>query len=1501
MQTAVEPDPAATRPAVANPYVGPEPYALRDRRVFVGREQETAELLALLISEGVVLFHAISGAGKSSLVNARLIPRLEDRGYKVLPVARVGKKLSPDAGPLVSVNPFLASVLWHLSECEAPAPSTSDSGVCALRDPDLKSYLDRRREQDGADPKRRVLIVDQFEEILTTHAEFSSKREEFFEAIRAALESDPLFSVLFVAREEYAARLHRYREWLPCERLVGFHMEQLTRAVALDVVQLPARSAGCEIDKDAANLIVTDLSQINTDGFEAVASGEFVEPVTLQVVCYQLWHELTKRGGPPAQVDVGAVEEIFKETDGETPFSSRVLAAFYDDVVAQVATKSRVSEGLIRTWIAERLIAPNHVRMQVLRGAEKTGGLPNEAVDLLVQQHLLREEQARNASWCELVHDRFVAPILESNLTAIPSVVQEVLRDVEKWTLSNRDPRNLYYGDRLTRADRLRQRRPELASREDVRQFLSESALKERKRTTVLKFLTVAFLAAALLAGFFGLVSYSGAHTARARALSAASLTSIVDDPHRALLLAVQSGDAARQQLYERLWGTESTDHAANALNTALQHAREVRSFSPAGTTTQPAVPVLGASFMNELGLVAFDESGTISIMNWVTGERQQTIHAVPRTGAGTRGRPLAIAGNQLFWSGDTNTVQVWNATSGAPLAEIQPRVKGVQSLAVDPVARRLIVVGGGVELWNLDTWRPAREQLPANTSACAVAFSPGHDQFAIGTANGVELWKIKGDRLEAQMLAPRIAMSSTPLTCLLEFDPKGRYLIAGNTEGAATIWDIHTGRILQDLVADREGGIYAVAFSQDGSRFATAGADKIVRIWTIAPSGDNGPIVSEHVPSIELVGHTATVRSVSFAGPGDYLATSSMDGTVRVWDLGTRPRLLRVEEASLTTDGELLAVPTQVIGGYHGDCYGLLPKQVKEAETKGMHIDRTCVTIWSIPEAERLGDFPCLVCSGAVLSADHRRLAVWGRDGVRLWVIDSGTFLRRLVSADEPLESVGEIYAIALSGDGLRLAVLGTKDVTVWDTDRPARLFSWNLTADALREAEPRWRAVSLSPDGRWLALGGDRLLLVDLLAQPKPYSLDYAPIDFAWSQLHASDSKTSDTSREWLLAGITGKGQVGLWRVPKDARPEATKPEMMGESITTGINDARHLALTEDGRYVVVAGARGLRAWNVADHKENGTFEAITKNVHTFALGPPESTAAPGSKNYPVTTISNSGAIQQWTTDPHELLLRAYARATRTLTADECQIYLNETPCPPAVMGLDDVRRGVASSREAGSEAFAAAENYFRSAGRQGVLLPLPVSDMARRERAAVLEEAGFRLLRADREQEAIAQLQAAKEVRGGPLSLHTVRTLVATAERRAANKRVDGAIAAFEAARVLNADALRPSKGLALNLNNLCWFGTLAGQGKRVMSFCQQAVDMDQDNGMIRDSRGLARMCTGETAGAREDFHAFVAWTKNTLERDERQKWIAALDKPGGVNPCADGKLLDDLRQR
>jgi len=100
-----------------------------------------------------------------------------------------------------------------------------------------------------------------------------------------------------------------------------------------------------------------------------------------------------------------------------------------------------------------------------------------------------------------------------------------------------------------------------------------------------------------------------------------------------------------------------------------------------------------------------------------------------------------------------------------------------------------------------------------------------------------------------------------------------------------------------------------------------------------------------------------------------------------------------------------------------------------------------------------------------------------------------------------------------------------------------------------------------------------------------------------------------------------------------------------------------------------------------------------------------------------------------------------------------------------------------------------------------------------------------------------------------------------------------------------------------------NALCRAGALWGKVKDVLAACGQAVALAPSDGIVHDSRGLARALTGDPTGAIDDFTAYIAWqqqheTPNTDAIAQREQWIA--DLRAGHQPF-DKATLEQLREQ
>jgi len=428
----------STPPARPNPYPGPRAFQ-RDESLY-GRDREVMELLDLLIAERIVLLYSPSGAGKTSLIQAALIPRLEEEGFRVLPIMRASLEPPPGAGLPAKANRYMMSLLLSLEEALPPEQQTPLAELAGLT---LGDYLDRRSAAAaGADSI--VLILDQFEEVLTVDPTDREAKAEFFAQVGAALRDRRRWA-LFAMREEYVAGLDPYLAALPTRLSTTYRLELLGVAEAKEAMQRPARAAGVEFTAAAAKRLAGDLAAVRIqqpDGSTSEVTGDYVEPVQLQVVCRRLRDRL-----PPGDAEIG-VDDV--ESVGDV---DAALRAYYADQVASVAAQTGVAERAIRDWVDRQLITDQGIRGQVLEGKEQSQGLATRAVWPLVDAHLLRAEKRRGATWFELAHDRLVEPVRADNAAWRQAHLGPLQRQAALWKEQGQGAGLLLRGQALADAE----------------------------------------------------------------------------------------------------------------------------------------------------------------------------------------------------------------------------------------------------------------------------------------------------------------------------------------------------------------------------------------------------------------------------------------------------------------------------------------------------------------------------------------------------------------------------------------------------------------------------------------------------------------------------------------------------------------------------------------------------------------------------------------------------------------------------------------------------------------------------------------------------------------------------------------------------------------------------------------------------------------------------------------------------------------------------------------
>jgi YVTN family beta-propeller protein len=409
-----------------SPFVGPRPFKRdpEEQKIFFGRNYETEKIISLIYSHKLVLVYAQSGAGKTSIFNAKIVPLLEQKGLHVLPVARVGLVSQVLNGSLSSYTAQVSSVdtanPYLLSAYQSLVPDTDIDDNTLLRIESFSNFLnvfypDRVNQRGKPIPK--VCVFDQCEEIFHIYSDpnrWHEQREDFFKQISDALESSPILRIIFIIREDYLAQLDPFARLLPENLKPRFRLERLQKDPALHAVKGPLEKAEAYTDKKlikklfeegVIEKLIEDLLKIRVETFGGQSQelkGEFVEPIQLQVVCQRLWNKLK----------ISKIDQIDQSFLGDI---DKALVDFYVDAIREASKLPDINERKIREWFEEKLITSSGTRGVVHRGASSTGGLPNMVADVLEQKYIIRKEERSGAQWYELTHDRLIRPIKDSN------------------------------------------------------------------------------------------------------------------------------------------------------------------------------------------------------------------------------------------------------------------------------------------------------------------------------------------------------------------------------------------------------------------------------------------------------------------------------------------------------------------------------------------------------------------------------------------------------------------------------------------------------------------------------------------------------------------------------------------------------------------------------------------------------------------------------------------------------------------------------------------------------------------------------------------------------------------------------------------------------------------------------------------------------------------------------------------------------------------------------
>ena len=409
--------------------------------------------------------------------------------------------------------------------------------------------------------------------------------------------------------------------------------------------------------------------------------------------------------------------------------------------------------------------------------------------------------------------------------------------------------------------------------------------------------------------------------------------------------------------------------------------------------------------------------------------------------GAGVGLRPVfSPDGRIMATCGSWHSVQLWDVATGKPMAALPE--KGLASFSPDG---RLLAVGDSEAITirgEVVTGKLVR-RIPSRGGR--VCFSPDDQILASSARDGVELRSaLSGKEIgrlphgpgdQADLYFPELGPE-------LAFSPDSKLLVTATSP--PRLWDVAAKRPIATL-GGHAGIVPGVAFSPDGRRIATAGADATIRLW----DGRTGSELAV------LRGHTGMAACVAFHPDGHTLASGGRQpGDVKLWDLTRHTEFLTFnaggpQALAFEPGGQLKALSIR------GRVQTLNPTTGHNDE--GPRID--LMQKWVSPAV--LGAFSSDGQFVASVSGDRRT--------VKVFESRSGRELAALIGHDEvPVQ-------VAVSQDGLRVAATerahgpgARRSLRVWEAATGKSLAHYRLAQPRV----PRWHgAVAISPDGRQVA----------------------------------------------------------------------------------------------------------------------------------------------------------------------------------------------------------------------------------------------------------------------------------------------------------------------------------------------------------------------------------------------------------------------------------------------